>query len=361
MERKLGEMPTRTKRPRSPHSSPTLIDVSRLAGVGLGTASRALSGQGYVSDEAISRIQAAAERLGYQRNEIARSLKVKRSGSIGLVVPDIGGPFMATCVRHLQKVLRQDGYNSIIAFTDGDEAVEAEEIDYLTRHQIDGLIIVPANGSAPHLMSSRLSHLPVVAFDHPISGDSFDSVLTKNRQGARSAVRHLIEHGHRDIACIGVYQHLYSIQKRIEGYREAMKEANLQPILSIVDPENDGIRKQLDRWMASQTPPTAVFSLNELTSLELVEGFSVRGIQVPKQIAFIGFDDIQLGPYLDPPLSAVLQPSAQIGALSATRLLERLHATEKLPGKRIMLDAQLILRRSCGCSYSQPNSAPAVG
>lgn len=353
-------MPVRTKRPGLPHSSPTLVDVSRLAGVGLGTASRALSGQGYVSEDAISRIYAAAERLGYQRNEIARSLKIRRSGSIGVVVPDIGGPFMATCVRRLQKVLRQEGHNSIIAFTDGDESVEAEEIDYLIRHQIDGLIIVPANGTAPHLMAPRMSSLPTVAFDQPIGSDAFDSVLTKNRQGAKLAVRHLIEHGHTHIACLGVNQHLYSIQKRIEGYRDAIKEANLQPILAVVNPENGGIGKQLDAWLTSKTPPSAIFSLNELTSLELVEAFSVRAVQIPEQIAFFGFDDIQLGSYLNPPLSAVLQPSAEIGASSATRLLERLHAKEKLPGKRIMLEAQLILRRSCGCSYSQTGTPPAA-
>src|ERR1035441_9069497 len=103
-EKNLGIM---TNRGKLNGSMPTLVHVAKLAGVGLGTASRALSGQGYVSEETSVRIQTAVEQLGYRRNELARSLKVKRSGAIGLVIPDVGGPFMATCVRVIQKVLRQ--------------------------------------------------------------------------------------------------------------------------------------------------------------------------------------------------------------------------------------------------------------
>jgi DNA-binding LacI/PurR family transcriptional regulator len=101
--------------------------------------------------------------------------------------------------------------------------------------------------------------------------------------------------------------------------------------------------------LALKHPPTAIFSLNELTSLETVETFAVHGIRMPDQMAFIGFDDIQLGPYLDPPLTAVVQPAVEIGERTAMRLLERIDADEKLPPKRVLLDATLIIRRSCGC------------
>ena len=318
------------------------------------TASRALSGEGYVSEKTSARIRTAVEQLGYQRNELARSLKVKRSRAIGLVIPDIGGPFMANCVRAIQKVLRQRGYTSIITFTDGNEKVEAEEIDYLTRHQVDGIIIVPAASGAQHFHSTQLTYTPLVAFDQPVEKEMYDAILVKNRQCAKEAVDHLIAHGHKRIACLGVFRQLYSIRQRIEGYRAAMKAANLPLMLEIVDPEENGIGRQLDRWLASKKPPTALFSLNELTTLGTVEAFAERGIQMPGQVAFIGFDDIQLGSYLDPPLTAVVQPAFEIGERAATRLLERIDATDKLPPKRFLLDASLVIRGSCGCPAVRP-------
>ena len=328
---------------------PTLVHVAKLAGVGLGTASRALSGQGYVSEETSARIRTAVEQLGYQRNELARSLKVKRSGAIGLVIPDIGGPFMATCVHAIQKVLRQAQYTSIITFTDGSEKVEAEEIDYLIRHQVDGIIVVPSASAAAHFRSPQLSYTPLVAFDQPVDKEDFDAILVKNRQCAREAAEHLIAHGHKRIACIGVNRQLYSMQQRVEGYRAAMKAAKLSPLLEIIGMEPGESGKRLDKWLALKSPPTAIFSLNELTSLETVEGLAERGIHMPDQMAFIGFDDIQLGPYLDPPLTAVVQPAAEIGERTAMRLLERIEAKEKIPSKRLLLDAKLIIRGSCGC------------
>jgi LacI family transcriptional regulator len=331
---------------------PTLEDVAKLAGVGRGTASRALMGQGYVSAEAAKRIHAAAEQLGYQRNELARNLKMKRSGAIGLVVPDIGGPFMVSCVRAIQKVLRLKDYNPIIAFTDGKDESEAEEIDYLIRHQIEGLIIVPAGGPGSYFASPQLARIPVVAFDQPVLNKDYDAVLVKNRHGAHMAVEHLIHHGHRRIACLGVNGHLYSIQKRIEGYCEAMKQANLPAMLGIAASDSAAIGRQLDEWLALKNPPTALFSLNEFTSVELMQAMSQRGIRMPHQLAFAGFDDIQLGPYLDPPLTAVLQPAAEIGEASAQRLLERIAASAPMPAKRMFLNPKLIIRGSCGCAPS---------
>jgi LacI family transcriptional regulator len=334
---------------KPPNSMPTLVHVAKLAGVGLGTASRALSGLGYVSEETAARIRQAVEQLGYQRNELARSLKVKRSGAIGLVIPDIGGPFMAECVRAIQKVLRRGGYTSIITFTDGDEKVEAEELDYLTRHQVDGIIIVPAPGGAAHFRSPQLAHTPLVAFDQPVEKEDYDAILVKNRHFAREAVQHLIGHGHKRIACLGVHRHHYSMQQRMEGYRAGMKHARLPQMLEIVDATGAAIRRQLDLWLALKAPPTALLSLNELTTLETVEAFAERKISMPGQMAFIGFDDIQLGPYLDPPLTAVVQPASEMGDRAAMRLLERIEAREKLPPKRLLLDARLVIRGSCGC------------
>jgi LacI family transcriptional regulator len=338
---------------RPPNSVPTLVHVARLAGVGLSTASRALSGQGYVSEETAARIRLAVEQLGYQRNELARNLKLRRSSTVGLVMPNIGGQFMAICVRSIQKVLRQAGYNSIIAFTDGSEKVEAEEISYLLSQQVDGLIIVPSESRAAHFSNPQLAYTPLVAFDQPIEKGHCEAILVKNRQYALEAVQHLIGHGHRRIAGLGVYRHLYSIQQRMQGYTSALKSAGLEQMLEIVDPENGGIKKQLEKWLAMKSPPTAIFSLNELTTLETVEALTDLGVHMPEQMAFVGFDDIQLGAYFDPPLTVVVQPAAEIGECAATQLLKRIETQNAIPSKRILLEATLVIRGSCGCPVAK--------
>jgi LacI family transcriptional regulator, galactose operon repressor len=315
--------------------------------VGLGTASRALSGEGYVSKDTLARIHEAAERLGYQRNELARGLRVNRSYAIGIVVPDIGGPFMIECVRSAQGVLRQHHYMSVLTFTDGNPAIETEEIEYLVRRQIDGLLMVPADPSAPYLSSPQVARTPIVCFDQPLLDKDHDAILVKNLQGARAAVEHLVEHGHKRIAAVAVYRHLYSIRKRIEGYREAIKKAGLREYLALTEPQ--AIDKQVEEWLAMKAPPTAVFCLNELSGVKVIESFAARRVRMPNQMAFIGFDEIQLGRYLDPPLSAVVQPATMIGEQAALRLLERIDAEGPLTGKRVHLDTTLIRRRSCGC------------
>lgn len=331
---------------KSTSTAPTLVHVARLAGVGLGTASRALSGEGYVHTDTLERIRTAAAQLGYHRNELARSLRVKQSHVVGIVVPDIGGAFMVECVRAAQCAFRRHQYMSVVAFTDGDSAAETEEIGYLLQRQIDGLLVVPADSTAPHFQSPQLASLPIVFFDQPLNKEC-DAVLVKNRNGARSAVEHLMDHGHKRIACVGVNRHLYSIRKRIEGYREAIKQAELPEYIAVVAPEE--IDARIEGWLGMKERPTAIFSLNELSSIKVIEALSARRKRVPEEIAFIGFDEVQLGQYLNPPLSAVVQPATRIGERAALRLLERIKSTETLPGRYILLDTTFIPRGSCGC------------
>jgi LacI family transcriptional regulator len=342
---------------KSATTAPTLVHVARLAGVGLGTASRALSGNGYVRKATLEKILEAADRLGYQCNEVARSLRARQSHVIGIVVPDIGGPFMIECVRSAQTVLRQHGYMSILAFSEGDPETERDETECLLRRQIDGLLVVPAAAEADVFDSPQSASVPVVFFDQPLSNSRFDAVLVKNREGAREATTHLVEHGHRRIACIGVNRHLYSIRRRMEGYRDAMKKFGLPEYLSVTEP--DRIDGQIDEWLLMDVPPTAIFGLNELSSIRAVQALASRKVRMPDQIAFIGFDEIQLGAWFDPPLSAVVQPSTRIGEEAALRLLQRIDAKEPPPGKHILLDTMLVPRGSCGCRLeSKPVSMP---
>lgn len=341
----MKQQPPQNKRT----TTPTIVHVARLAGVGIGTASRALNQDNFVSPKTAAKVMEAARQLGYRRNEVARSLKVRRSGAIGIVVPDISWPFMAACVRAAQGILRSRNYISVLTFSDRDSETEAKEIEYLIQRQVDGLLIVPSGRNMNHFRGNLLEALPVVSFDQPVAHTRLDAVLVKNKAGARSAVEHLIGHGHKRIACIGVYRHLYTIRKRIEGYQEAMRESGLEEDLAIIEPTEEEVAAQVDHWMKMKKPPTAIFSLNELASVRLLSVLAARRIRMPDEMAFIGFDDIQLGSLVNPPLTIVQQPAAAVGAQAASLLLERIDSQLEHSPKRISLDTELVIRSSCGC------------
>jgi LacI family transcriptional regulator len=157
--------------------APTLVHVAQLAGVGIGTASRVLNDEGYVSERTAARVKAAIQQLGYKPNEVARSLKVRRSGAVGIVVPELNDPFIASCVQAAQEVVRGARKISVLIFSDGSPEIEAQEIDYLIRRQIDGILIIPAGGRSEHLTPEALHHTPLVSFDQPIPGRHIDAVL----------------------------------------------------------------------------------------------------------------------------------------------------------------------------------------
>jgi LacI family transcriptional regulator len=241
---------------------------------------------------------------------------------------------------------------SVIAFTDGVSATEREEIDYLIRRQIDGFLIVPADSSAPHLNSPKMVSIPRVFFDQPVDDSSADAVLVKNRQAARIAVEHLIEHGHRHIACIGINRHLYSVRKRIQGYRDAMKAAGLSDC--VAGPDSAGIDAQIGKWLRLKNKPTAIFSLNEGSTVKVIESLANHRVPIPTGMAFIGFDEVMFGNFLESPLTTIVQPATEIGERAAQLLLERIESGEALPGKHILLNPSFIRRGSCGCNPAQP-------
>lgn len=327
--------------------APTIVDVARAAKVGLGTASRALNDEGYVSANAARRVKAAAERLGYKPNEIARNLKGGRSGAIGVVLPDIGGPFMVECIRGAIAVLRENEYIPILAFTENNDKIEKQELDYLVRRQVDGFLIVPAVGKAAHLKSNILNTLPTVFFDQPGPGRIADSVLVQNKDGAKRAVAHLLDHGHRRIACVGIHEDLYTIRERIKGYSCCMEEAGCEDMRFIWNPADNGLAEQLRLWLQGANPPTAIFSLNEFTSIALLHELNQLRVRIPETLAFVGFDDIQLGHLLS--ITAVVQPAYEIGAQAATALLARVRGEASSLKKNVMLKTELVIRRSCGC------------
>src|SRR5579863_6048420 len=226
--------PNRRRDPDSIRRTTTMADVAQLAGVGKMTVSRFLSGSANVSKATSDRVQRAIRMLKYQPNELARSLRSVHSKTIALILPYLYDPFFATCAHAVSPVAIQHGYSVLTTTSDEKAEIEQKQASLMLRRRIDGMIIIPAPHDNDYLKDEMFSQTHIVTLDRPAPDPRFDSVVVNNRTGARAGVTHLIEHGHRKIAFLGLSKTLFSFQARFAGYKEAMTKAGL-PADSYVD------------------------------------------------------------------------------------------------------------------------------
>lgn len=337
-----------------------MADVAQLAGVGKMTVSRFLSGSANVSKATAERVQRAIRLLNYQPNELARSLRSVHSKTIALILPYLYDPFFATCAHAISTVATEHGYSVLITTSDEKTEVERMQASRMLRRRIDGMIIIPAPHAEEYLRDEAFSHTHIVTLDRPAPDSRFDSVVVNNRSGARAGVTHLIEHGHRKIAFLGLSKGLFTFQARYAGYKEAMTKASLTPesYLDCVSQEN--AITLVHSLLTEADPPTALFAGNNLTMRYLLHALNVLRIDVPGRIALAGFDDFDIADVLQPALTVVRQPVYQIGETAANLLFDRI-ARAQFPSKghRVVLPLELVIRRSCGCHPAGGDGAKA--
>jgi LacI family transcriptional regulator len=329
----------------------TIRDVAREAGVSQATAARALAGYGYVSEKTRLRVRNAAATIGYRPNAVARSLVSGATKTIGVVVGDIENPFFAGAARGIADVLERDGYTLLLANSDEDLARERRAVEALRARQVDGLAVVPSRGDdGAHLEAILREGRPVVLLDRPIDGLAADAVLVDNRAGAERAVGHLAALGHRRIGLVGDSPGIASTRERIAGYRAALDAvgAPASPALTSLGGSSieEGHRSAL-RLLDRPERPSALFTVNNFMTAGALGAIRELGLRIPDEIALVGFDDLDWTTLVDPPISVVAQPVAELGRSVAERLLERL-AGDAGPAREIRLTTRLVVRGSCG-------------
>jgi len=337
--------------PRRLKHVPTIADVARECGVGSMTVSRVMNGKKHVSASMTKRVRAAILKLGYEPNEAARILKGQLPRTIGLIIPHLADPFFSTCAHAVQQLAIKHGYMTLLFACEGRTNTEAEELAMMKSRNIAGILIVPSNVSSDsQLKELRTRGVPIVMLDRTLPDLDAGEVMVENREGAHKAVSHLIQHGHRQILCVGYDRKFNSIGQRIAGYREAMSQAGLKPQLLIVHRESS-IAPQLLKRLRSAKRPTALFTLNNVTTTSALHALQRENIIVPRDVAIIGFDDFDLASLLAVPLTAVRQPAAELGRSAARLLLDwiRLGAHAEYLSPRVVLPTELIIRQSCGC------------
>ncbi|WUG68685.1 LacI family transcriptional regulator [Streptomyces sp. NBC_00457] len=321
---------------------PTMHDVGRLAQVSAMTVSRVLKNDPGVSEATRERVFAAVDRLGYRRNETARSLRLGGTGMIGLVVTNLANPFYSRLALGVQEVATEHGLRMMLSNTA--EQVEREPglIDGLIDHQVEGLIVVPAGSRQQHL-ADAMRHVPVVLAARPPAGLDTDCVLVEDFHGAREATACLLAEGHTRIAFLGNPPALYTGAERLRGFWAAHEEAGVEPdnalicqgLVDAATAERAAL-ELLDRPQG----PTALFCTNNRISQGAIRALYKAGITLP----LAGFDDFELSDVLGLPLTLVSYDADEIGRQAARLLIDRLSHRDGEPpaSRRITVPTRVI-------------------
>lgn len=328
---------------QSESARPTMIDVAKRAGVGLGTVSRVVNGGAGVRDETASRVRVAIDELGFQRNEVARALRPgKKSSSLALVLGDLTNPFYATIAKASLEVAGQDGFAVVLGSVDEDPEGERRAIQELVGRQVAGLMIVPDQGDHSFLRSAGV---PVVFVDRPAHGIEADIVMVDNEGGGKLATDHLLRQGHLRIAIL-LAPSYYTTGRRLRGYRRACRAAGVEVDESLVIQLPEGTAEAAEKatreLMHRPDPPTALFASTNF----LTEGVLRALREVDAEPAVVGFDDFRLADMLPTPVTVVASDIAELGRTAARLLLDRASKTDIRPPQRIVLPCQLIQRGS---------------
>ncbi len=332
-------------------------DVAREAKVSTATVSRALNKSANVKKSTAERVLAAAKKLDYKPDRVARRMRVKTTDSliIGLIITDIGNPFFSDLSRGVEDVSHRFKNAVMISNTDENPEKEKFYIDSMLSEKVSGFIIAPTSGNINYLQELSRDGFPMVCVDRKPSGLDMDSVLINNEKGAYIAVKRLLELGHKRIGIINGIKGLSTTDERYKGYKKALKEANLSLVSDLVVFENykeSGGKHGMQTFLSLDEPPTAVFSTNNLMTLGCIEEIKKQNLIIPNDIALIGFDDMSWSNALNPPLTAVKQPGYELGVNAAELLMKRLN-NPNLNTTNIMLNPELVVRESCGKAILQ--------
>jgi LacI family transcriptional regulator len=327
---------------------PTMRDVAREAGVSLKTVSRVVNGEPAVGAATAARVTDAIAALGYRRNEIARSLRPgQASATVGLVIGDAANPFYSAIARAVEEVARHHRHLLITASSEDDPERERDVVHALTRHRVDGLLIVPAGrgGEQGYLQPELTMGTPIVFVDRPPAGIEADAILIDNVGGARRAVEHLIAHGHRRIGVVGDAPSFWTVGERVEGYRQALEAAGIsfdRARVRLRPHDTAEAESVAGALLEEPGSVTAIFATNNRNVVGVLRALRAHRRD---RVALVGFDDFELSDMLATPVTVVRHDTSEMGRRAAELLFARL-AGDDSPPKRIVLPTELVLRGS---------------
>ncbi|MCW2270852.1 HTH-type transcriptional repressor PurR [compost metagenome] len=326
----------------------TIKDVAALAGISYTTVSHVLNKTRPVSEQVRLKVEAAIAELDYVPSAVARSLKARSTATIGLLVPNSVNPYFAELARGIEDGCERKGYCVILCNSDDNPQKQRSYLRVLLEKRIDGLIVASVGEDSDLLDSLAAVRTPMVIVDRALEGVEADIVRIDHEQGAYLATRHLLDLGHRDIACIGGPDNTSVAQLRLAGFERALAEARVtvapERILSS-DFTSLGGYAAAARLLEGQHP-TAIFAGNDMIGIGVLRAAAERNICVPSELSVIGFDDIQLSRYVFPALTTVGQSIRELGESAAALLLSRIAQPLRGAPEQRIVAPKIVLRES---------------
>jgi LacI family transcriptional regulator len=330
----------------------TIRDVADLAGVSTATVSRVLAGIGNPKPDTASAVVRAVKQLGYRPSGVARSLRMKRTRTLGLIVTDIQNPFFPELVQAADSAARALNYSIILGSAAYDEHRAMHYLDLMVDRRVDGLIIASSQLSEASWQWLLASPVPVVVVNAEPSGLPVPVITSDNVGGTRLAVEHLVGLGHRKLAYIRGYEGFTADLPRVEGFRKACTDAGI-PAANLVEVRGDGQfeggEQATARLLASGTDITAIVCHNDVTAIGAMRAIRASGRRVPLHISVVGCDDIAAASWVVPALTTVAQQKAEMGSMAVERLAAALDDPEHVgAAETIRLPMVLRIRESTG-------------
>jgi LacI family transcriptional regulator len=326
----------------------TIADVARLAEVSTATVSRVINGNTEVDPALAARVRTAISHLKYRPSRVARSLRTRRSSVWAVIISDIRNPFFTDMVRGIEDVAYANDFSLVLCNAEDDLAKEADYLSLAVDEHMAGVILGPASPTDTDLQPLRDNGVPVVTVDRRLVDPTIDRVLIDNVGGAAAAVEHLWQSGFRRIGCVSGPVEVSTGQDRLTGYREGLRAHGIaidQNLVRYGDFHEASGTAAMQQLLQLPEPPDAVFVANNLMTLGALEAIADARLQVPQDIAIVGFDDMSWAPLLRPALTTVGQPTYDVGAETARMLLSRIggHTGE---GREVVLATNLYVRAS---------------
>ena len=329
-------------------------EIAQESRVSIATVSRVLNGAATVDPTLAEQVLKAAARLGYRPNGVARSLRLRRTMTLGAVIPTITNPYFTDAVRAMQDAATAAGYTLLVANSDRDPAKEDAALTTLLDRRVDGLVLVSSASAAadaapsPALRAVLDAATPIVAMDRALPSLLCDRVVVDTRAGASGAVRHLVERGRRRIAFIAGPPSISTAAEKRLGYEEALRAAGLPLDPALVLPGDYTLESgeaMAERLLRLDPPVDAVLVANNLMTLGVLRVLLRRDVRIPERLAMIGYDDVAWTVAVRPALTVVSQPTYELGQEAIRLLLERMAAPHAAPEVRA-LATTLIVRES---------------
>jgi LacI family transcriptional regulator len=326
----------------------SIKDVAKQAGVSTSTVSRVLTGNTPVTSKTKDRVLRVVKELGYRPNALAQGLKGGRIKTIGLIIPNVRNLVFPTAIRGIEDAAHQYGYTVVLCNTDEDSEREKLYIENLKSRLIDGFIFSTARDGHRYISELQRADFPVVSLIRHID-QTTDAVVLDNFGGAYQAVQYMIGRGLRQIGIINGSLDIRLYRDRFAGYRKALEDNGVtissDYIVHGIDGGEDAFRV-MNNWLQRGIIPEAVFTTNDPKALGAIRAIKDFGLRIPEDISVMGFDNFDIAPLIDPPLTTVAQPFYEMGVKACERLIKRIEEKRPLRVKVEVLPAQLVIRKS---------------